>query len=648
MHAQGQTKEIIDSLPGDATLPTSIEELQKLANYDSGDYTYSVEDYFRKPDKSGFLLSPNGKYLSFKQRDKNGKNHVYIKNVESGKTTMVIEEKDQIIATYFWKGNNNILYVQDKGGDENYHLYSKNIETGTDIDLTPFEGVKLSNVFVLTEVPGYVVVPLNKENKKIFEPYKINVNTGVIEKMFSNDDVENSISSYDFDNYGNLRAYSKRKNGTDYSQYYKNVGDSNFNVLVSHDWKTSFNIISFVGPDSDLAYVLTNLNSDKKEIVLYDLKANKIVKSLFKNKAYDLSNISRSKERYYELDYYSYEGVKETTVPVSKFFKKLHRKFKKQFAPNQFKISSKTEDENFYLLYISSDKLYGQYYLYDVKKDNFKLLMDLMPDLDPNEMASISPITFTSRDGLTIHGYLTLPKNATKGHTPLIVNPHGGPYGQRDSWRFNKESQLFASRGYATLQINYRGSGGYGKEFLLAGSKQIGRKMLNDLEDGVKYLIKRGLIDQDKIAIYGASYGGLATLGSLIKSPELYVCGVDYVGVSNFFTFINSFPEYWKPLMTQFYEQWYNPEIPEEKQIMTEVSPALNIDKLNKSLFVIQGANDPRVNIHESDQIVKSLRGKGYEVPYMVKYNEGHGFSHEKNKIELYKTMMGFFAKHLK
>ena len=190
--------------------------------------------------------------------------------------------------------------------------------------------------------------------------------------------------------------------------------------------------------------------------------------------------------------------------------------------------------------------------------------------------------------------------------------------------------------------------GGFWKAFSNAGSKQIGRKMLDDLEDGVAYAISLGIIDKDKIAIYGGSYGGLATLGSLVKTPDLYRCGVDYVGVSNLFTFFETIPEYWKPYQAEMYEQWYDPTNEVDKKIMTEVSPALNTDKITKPLLIVQGANDPRVNIKESDQVVKNLRKRGIEVPYMVKYNEGHGFGHEENQIEFYKTMIGFFSQNLK
>lgn len=637
-----------DKLPGNTELPSSAEKIKELINFDNENYDYTIKDYFKRPDKSSFILSPDGQYLSYKQKEEDGKINVYIKNTTTNEITLALEEKEELISSYLWGNNNTLLYMMDKGGDENYHLYAHNLNTKKDIDLTPFEGVTLNTIHPLKNLPEYVIVPLNKRNKQIFEPYKINIETGEIELVFENTDVEKSVSSYKFDDTGNLRALTRRVNGVNNILEYKALGENSFKEVITTSWKDNFNIISFVSDKSDNAYVITNLESDKDEIVLYDLKNKKIVKRLFHNKDYDLnSEISRSKKRNYKVDYYSYNGEKEVIVPVSRYFKRLYDKLKAKFPSHSFDIVSSTDNEDKHLIYVFSDVLYGQYYQYDVKNDSFKMLEDLMPDLIPSTMASMTPISFNSRDGLKIHGYLTLPKNAKKGKTPMIVNPHGGPYGVRDSWGFNPEAQLFASRGYATLQINYRGSGGYGKEFYLAGSKQIGRKMLDDLEDGVTYVVNSGMIDKDKIAIYGGSYGGLATLGSLIKTPDLYTCGVDYVGVSNFFTFVDSFPAYWKPLMKQFYEQWYDPEIPAEKEIMKAVSPALNIEKLNKPLFVVQGANDPRVNINESDQIVSSMRNRGFDVPYMVKYNEGHGFGREENRVELYKAMMGFFKKHL-
>ena len=271
--------------------------------------------------------------------------------------------------------------------------------------------------------------------------------------------------------------------------------------------------------NKDEAYVVTNLDSDKSRIVLYDLKKNAVIKDVYSNPTFDVNSVSvAGKNRNYELDYISYNGIKNETIPVSKFYKEVNAKLKSEFGDKQFYVVSSDDNDSKLLVVVDSDKLYGKYYEYDTKTKDVKLLLDLMPQLKEEDMAEMRPIEFKSRDGLTIHGYITLPKAAVDGKkVPLIVNPHGGPQGIRDNWGFNPETQLFASRGYATLQVNFRISGGYGKEFQNSGYKQIGRKAMDDVEDGVKYAIEQGWVDKDKVAIYGGSHGGYATLMGLIK-----------------------------------------------------------------------------------------------------------------------------------
>ncbi|QKX04913.1 S9 family peptidase [Aquimarina sp. TRL1] len=646
-----QAQETKKKLPGDTTLPSSKEELASLAKLEKQKYAYSVEDYFQKPKQSSFKFSPNGLFFSYREKDQNNKNHVYIKNTETNEIKRVIEEKEDLIRGYGWANNSRLIYVRDNGGDENYHLFAVDLDGKNDTELTPFEGVQVSILNSLKDQKDHMIIQMNKDNPQIFEPYKINIKTGDLVKLFENKDPKNPISGYDFDKDGNLKAYTQQQNGTEYVLYYRTDETKPFEKIVKTTWKDNFYIAGFDYSTNNPhdAYVISNLENDTNEILLYDFAKKSVIKKVYANKTFDVGGINRSRKRGYEVDYYHYNGEKSVVIPVSETYKKLHQKFTTQFGDKEFSIVNKTDDEDKYLIYVGSDKLYGVYYLYDTTKDSFKEIFNLMPQLKEADMAEMRPIKFSSRDGLTLYGYLTIPKGASAtNQVPLIVNPHGGPYGPRDYWGFNPETQLFASRGYATLQINYRGSGGFGKKFSMAGNKQIGRKMLNDLEDGVAYAKSLGFIDENKIAIYGASYGGLATLGSLVKTPDLYTCGVDYVGVSNLFTFFKSFPPYWKPYLGQVYEQWYDENSPEDQKIMKEVSPALNVEKIKKPLFVIQGANDPRVNIDESDQIVTNLRKRGFDVPYMVKYNEGHGFGHEENKIELYKSMMGFFAKHLK
>ena len=640
-----------NKLPGNAALLSSPEALAKLAAYDKGDFKYKVADYFARPKASSFQLSPNGKYLSYKEKDDKNKNHVYVKDIATGKVQRAIEEKDELIKEYGWINDGRLFFMMDKGGNENFHIYAANIDGSNTKDLTPFDGVRANITKILKDQKDFVIIEMNKNNKQIFEPYKLNVVTGDLTQLYENKDVANPIQGYEFDKDGVLRGYSKLVNGTQVELYYKDLTTGEFKLLKKTNWDDTFNVLSFnyASTNKNEAYVLTNLNGDKAEIVLYDLKADKEIKKVFSNPDFDVSGISLSRKRNWETDYYSYEGDKYVIVPVSNFYKDLNARMQKAFKGKEFYVVDFDDNETKFLIVLQSDKLYGTYYEYDAKTKKFTLLYDLMPQLKEADMAEMRPISFKSRDGLTIHGYITLPKAALEGKkVPLVVNPHGGPQGIRDSWGFNPETQLFASRGYATLQVNFRISGGYGKQFLRAGFKQIGRKVMDDVEDGVKYVIAQGWVDKDKIGIYGGSHGGYATLMGLIKTPDLYACGVDYVGVSNIETFFNSFPEYWKPYKEMVKEIWYDLDKPEEAKIAKEVSPVYQVDKIKKPVFVIQGANDPRVNINESDQIVTALRAKGFDVPYLVKYNEGHGYHREENQLELYQDMLGFLAKYLK
>ena len=490
---------------------------------------------------------------------------------------------------------------------------------------------------------------MNKDNERQEEPYRLNINSGETTKLYTVEEGAPPVAGYTFDREGNLRAITRIIDGIKTEVLYKIDGE--FKQLVLADFGDNFSISSFIPTTENPhdAYVLSNLGTDKLEIQLYDLKENRKIKTIFSNETYDVSGISLSRKRNYEIDFFSYTAEKAIVLPQSKTYKKVYKRLQKEFGDKQFFTVDRTDDESQYLVVVTSDKIVGEYYVYDVEKNTVKLLYKLLPQLEAEDMATMKPISFKSRDGLTLHGYITLPKGASKGEKlPLIVNPHGGPQGLRDSWGFNPEAQLFASRGYATLHVNFRISGGYGKEFLKAGFGQIGRKVMDDVEDGVDYVIDQGWVDKDKVAIYGASHGGYAVLRGMQKTPEKYACGVDYVGVSNLNTFMDTFPAYWEKLRIAMQKIWYNPNIPEEKAIMDEISPALHSEKIVKPLFVVQGANDPRVNINEADQMVENLRERGIEVPYLVKYDEGHGFGKEENQLQLYKTMMGFFAKHLK
>lgn len=635
--------------PGDTSLPSTKQELKALAEKEEGNYRYSVADYFAKPASSSFQLSPDGTFMSYREKDENLKNHVYVKNIKTGEVTRVITEAEELVRGYGWANENRLIYVMDKGGNEDYHLFAVDVDGSNQKELTPYDGVKVEILALLKEDKDHMVISMNKNNPQVFDPYKINIKTGEIEQLYENTDLANPIMGYEFDKDGNLRAFMRLKDGVN-TEFYYAVEPGDYQLMHTTSWDENFGIISFnyASENPHEAYVISNLESDKTRIYKYDLAKKEVIEELFSNDQYDAGGASISRHRNWELDYFTYEGEKNHIVPVSKYYKKLHKKLSKRFPDYNFYLTDRTDDESQFLIYVTSDKLYGRYYSYDVEKDDIKLLFDLMPQLKEEDMADMIPISFKSRDGLDLHGYITLPKEAVDGPVPVIVNPHGGPQGIRDSWGFNPEAQLFASRGYATLQVNFRISGGYGKEFLRAGFKEIGRKAMDDVEDGLQHVIDKGWVDKDRAAIYGGSHGGYAVLRGLTKTPDLYACGIDYVGVSNLFTFMETIPAYWKPYLSILKAVWYDPDIEEEKVIMEEVSPAFHVDKIKKPLFVVQGANDPRVNIDESDQIVEQLRANGVTVPYMVKYDEGHGFAKEENRLELYTAMMGFLAEQLK
>ncbi|WP_126970906.1 alpha/beta hydrolase family protein [Gynurincola endophyticus] len=637
-------------LPGNPALVSSAEELNELIQLDKGDFKYKVEDYFQRPEISAFALSPQGRYISFREKNAQHKRPVYIREISTGKVLKVIDEVKELVRDYYWLSDEKLLYFMDNGGDENYHLYTVNVDGSNNIDLTPFEGVKAGVINVLKEDPDHMIISMNKENPQVFEPYKVNVHTGELVKLYENKDVVNPIQSYTFNKDGLMKGFSKLKDGVNTQYFYKAAGEEEFKLLYENKYYDHHAILAFdySQADEDIVYLVSNLQSDKARIEYWNLKTYQQLKTVLEVEEYDAAGLRLSRKRNWEIDFFTYEGEKQEIIPVSETFKEIYKKLNAELGDDAIHIIDRTDEEDRFLVYVTSDKLYGKYYLYDHLTGKIELLMDLMPQLKEEDMASMKPIRFQSRDGLTIHGYITLPEAALSGKkVPLIVNPHGGPQGIRDSWAFNPEAQLFASRGYATLHVNFRISGGYGKEFMRKGFKQIGRACMNDVEDGVLYVIEQGWIDVAKIAIYGGSHGGYAALMGLVKTPKLYACSVDYVGVSNLETFFQSIPPYWKPMLKIIKEIWYDLDNPAEKEIALEVSPIFHIDKIERPLFVVQGANDPRVNIHESDQIVSELRSRGFNVPYMVKYNEGHGFAHEENRIELYKAMMGFFSKYL-
>ncbi len=631
-------------------LATPKSELNTLMQQAVGARHYGVEELLSRPRRFSFSLSPCGAYLSFREHQEDGKDNVFVQELASGNTWCALQEGEEPIKGYGWLNRERLFYLSDRGGDENYWLYACDIYGGDALCLTPYEGCKVQILAILREDPQHIIVGINKNNPQLFEPYKLNIYTAQLEQLYENSNPQAPIQEFLFDKYAVLRGFVRLEGGVNQAFYYQEQEGGEYTHKITTRWDESFDILCFNYPSNNRheAYVASNIGRDKTAILLYDLRTMKPIKELFVNEDYDVAHLSLSRKRNYEINYWAYDADKYTIVPLSDTYKKIDRKMKQECPEELYYVVDYDDEEETFLVVAQSDREYGTYYTYCTATDELQLLCSLKPHLKKEYLAPMLPIELTAADGLPLRGYLTLPiRDDETTKVPLVLIPHGGPQGIRDTWGFDHEAQLLAQYGYATLQVNFRISGGYGKAFLQAGFKQIGNAVQADMEDAVDYVVGHYPIDAKRMAVYGGSHGGYATLMALVRNPDKFVCGIDYVGISSIETFFESFPEYWKPMRDVMKEIWYDVDDPKELQQARDVSPLLQIDRIQKPVFVVQGANDPRVKLSEANQMVQALRHKGLFTPYMVKENEGHGFYHEENRIEFYKAMIGFLKSYL-
>ncbi len=601
-----------------------------------------LEDFFKNPEKTGFQISPDGKYYSYTAPYEDRMN-IFVQKIGSKKATRLTSETDRSISGYFWANNNRILYLKDNGGDENFALYGVDKNGKNSKCLTCFENVRTQILDDLEDIPDEVIVGLNKRNPQVFDPYRLNIKTGEMTMLAEN---PGNIQGWMTDHEGRLRAAFAIVDGVNVQIQYRDNEDEEFRPVLTTSFKDEISP-AFFDFDNKNVYATSNLGRDKSAVVLFDIANGKELEVLYENDEYDVSGVHFSRKRKVVTSA-SYTSWKRERHFFDEQTEKLFTRLEKDLGDYEIAITGVNKDENMYIIRTYSDRSLGSYYLYDMEADKVEKIHEVSPWIDENEMGKQFPIKYAARDGLMINGYLTLPKGLTvetAKDLPVVINVHGGPWA-RDSWGFNPEVQFLANRGFAVLQMNFRGSTGYGRDFWERSFKEWGLDMQNDVTDGAYWLINQGIANKDKIAIYGASYGGYATLQGVVVTPTLYAAAVDYVGVSNLFTFMQTIPPYWKPLLDMMYEMVGNPE--DNKTQFEATSPALNADKIMTPLFVAQGANDPRVNIDESDQIVKALEDRGIEVEYMVKDNEGHGFHNEENRFDFYRAMEAFLSKHIK
>ena len=454
-----------------------------------------------------------------------------------------------------------------------------------------------------------------------------------------------NIQGWMFDHDGQLRVAFAITDGINTTLMYRETEQDEWQNVLTTSFKDNVSPYFFTF-DNKNVYGTSNLGRDKSVIVEFDIANGKEIKVLYENPGYDVEGLFYSRKRKV-LTSASYTSWKRERHFFDDETAKLFTRLEKDLGDYELGISASNKNEDVFIVRTYSDRSLGAYYIFDKNLDKLEKITDVSPWIDENEMAKVTPIKYSARDGLTIHGYLTLPKGytmETANNLPVVVNPHGGPW-YRDNWGFNPEIQFLANRGYAVLQMNFRGSTGYGKKFWEASFKKWGLEMQDDITDGTNWLIKQGIADPEKITIYGGSYGGYATLMGLVKEPKLYAAGVDYVGVSNMFTFMETIPPYWEPFLQMMYEMVGDPQ--KDSLMLREVSPAFHVDKIVAPLFIAQGANDPRVNKDESDQIVKAMKERGVIVEYLVKDNEGHGFRNEENRFDFYRAMEKFLAEQI-
>jgi len=610
------------------------------------------ELFFGDPEISGAQISPDGKFIAFIKPFKDTRN-IWVKRTEDpfDKARPVTADTSRPIPAYFWSRDGKyILFVQDKAGDENYLVYAVDPNAapaaGQDVpaarNLTDVKGVRAEIYAVPRHDPDAIYVGLNDRDNAWHDLYKVKISTG--ERTLVRQNTER-IVGWTFDLKDQLRLATRVADNGDTELL--RVNDKGFTKVYS------CNVFENCGPvqyhkDGQRVYFETNKGAEndllKLELFNPATGQEEFVES-DPLKRVDLGNATFS-EVTDDLVATSYEDERSRVYFKDKSYEADYNILKKQFPKMDIDFASGTKDERVWLIDVDSDTDPGECYLFDRSTKKLTLQYHIREKLNRDYLAEMRPIKYKSSDGMEIPAYLTLPKGVEAKNLPIIAFPHGGPWA-RDSWGYDAFAQFWANRGYAVLQPEFRGSTGYGKKFIDAGNKQWGDKMQDDITWGVKYLVAQGIADPKHVGIMGGSYGGYATLAGVTFTPDLYAAAVDYVGPSNLNTLLETIPPYWEAGRELFYQRMGDPRTAEGKAQLDRQSPLNSATKIKTPLLVVQGANDPRVNKREADQIVIALRDRGFPVEYIVAPDEGHGFHRPVNNMAMFSQAEKFFAKYL-
>jgi dipeptidyl aminopeptidase/acylaminoacyl peptidase len=610
------------------------------------------ELFFGDPEIVGAQLSPNGEFLSFLKPWENTRNLWVKRRDDSFETAWrLTAETKRPIPSYFWSRDSKyILYVKDHEGDENFNLYGVDPTARPEPDqgapasreLTGFKGVRVVVYSVPKHVPDSVYIGLNNRDKAWHDLYQLNISTGELTLMRQNTD---RITGWTFDLSGKLRLATRSASSGDTELL--RVDSDKLVKIYSCNLLESCTPLRFE-KNGPRVYLTSNRGADVNLVSLWLLDPETGSTELVESDPLGRVDLGRVlfSEASDELVGTVYDDERLRRYFRDTSFAAEREWLRQQFPGTEIMASSRSIDEQWWLVTAYGDTEPGATYLFDRRNRRLTFQFRIMGSLPRAALSNMTPATYRSSDDLEIPAFLTLPKGTSGAMLPALVIPHGGPW-SRDHWGYNPLAQFFANRGYAVLMPNFRGSTGYGKKFLDAGNNEWGQKMQDDLTWGVKYLVKEGIADPKRIGILGGSYGGYAALAGVTFTPDLYAAAVDIVGPSNLITLINSIPPYWEAGRKRLYQRMGDPTTTEGKAMLTARSPLTHADRIRTPLLVAQGANDPRVTRREAEQIVVALRDRGFPVEYILALDEGHGFQRSVNRLALYMEVEKFFSKYL-
>lgn len=607
--------------------------------------------FFGDPEISGSRLSPDGQFLSF-IKPFNGTRNIWVKKADEpfSAARPITNDQKRPIGAYFWSRDSRyVLYSQDQGGDENFNVYAVDPAaapaTGQPVpaarNLTDAKGARALIYSVPKGDPDTLYVGLNERDKAWHDLYKVTISTGARTLVREN---TGKVSGWVFDEAGRLRL-ATRTTDSGSTEILRVDADALAKIYECSVFETCQPVRFH--KDGSQVYLITNKGDvDLIGLSLLDVATGKatLVESDPKKRV-DLSDATFS-DRTGDLVATQYEDERVRWYPKTPAFKADLAFVEKRFPGRDVAFQSSTADEQRWIVVAASDTDPGEVFVYDRTSKSLLPQYKVRETLPREQLAPMTAITYASSDGLEIPAYLTLPKGLAPRALPLVVFPHGGPWG-RDIWGYDTYAQFLANRGYAVLQPNFRASTGYGKKFLNLGNGKWGETMQDDITWGVKHLVDKGIVDVKRVGIMGGSYGGYATLAGVAFTPDVYAAGVAIVAPSNLLTLLDSIPPYWESVRTVFNVRMGDPSKAEDKARLMKQSPLNSADHIKTPLMVVQGQNDPRVKRAESDQIVIALRDRGFPVEYLVAPDEGHGFARPVNNMAMIASTERFLARHL-